>query len=141
MQTGNANHPKIRPAATVILARQQTGKLQVYLLKRSPQSGFMAGEIPLSSPTLVTLHELLTYPNVNNLPTENHRRPWGQTRLPRLVPLPQGAVIVQPWDPMYNQEKIRLDPAGLPAMILPVGESLSRIWCDNGIWKPIGLKN
>ncbi len=303
MQTGNSNHSRIRPAATVILTRHQAGKLQVYLLKRSPQSGFMAGyfvfpggtvdsldrhfglfsnhcdmtsreisarfgselseeqalaycvaairetfeeagvglfhrndppaadlerinhlrfstgleknwlqklvaegscrltltalsrwahwvtpelmkrrfdtrfflaampssqfcrpdenetvqgvwlspgealadnmagAIPLSPPTLVTLHELLKYTNVNNLQAENHRRPWGRSRLPRLVPLPQGAVIVQPWDPMYNQEVIITDPASLPAAVLPVGKSFSRIWCDNGIWKPIGLKN
>jgi hypothetical protein len=141
MNTGNVNQPKIRPAATVILIRQHAGKLQVHLLKRSRQSGFMTGEIPLSPPTLVTLHELLKYTNVIDLQTENHRRPWGRTRLPRLVPLPQGAVIGQPWDPMYSQEEIKLDPESLPARVLPVGESFSRIWCDKGIWKPIGLKN
>ena len=113
----------------------------VWLSPGEALAGNMTGEIPLSPPTLVTLHELLRYTIANNLQTENHRRPWGRTRLPRLVPRPQGAVIVQPWDPMYNQEEIKIDPESLPGKVLPVGESFSRIWCDNGIWKPIGLKN
>lgn len=104
-------------------------------------AGNMTGEIPLSPPTLVTLHELLQYTNVNNLQTENHRRPWGRTRLPLLVPLAQGAVIVQPWDPMYPQEKIIIDPASLPTAVLPIGEPFSRIWCDRGIWKPVAHNN
>jgi hypothetical protein len=104
-------------------------------------AGNITSKIPLSPPTLVTLHELLQYTNLNNLQTGNHGRPWGQTRLPRLVPLLQSAVIVQPWDPMYNQEEICIDPESLTDAVLPVGESFSRIWCDNGIWKPIRFKN
>lgn len=104
-------------------------------------AGNLAGKIPLSPPTLVTLHELLDYTKLNHLQTEKHSRPWGQARLPRLVPLAQGAVIVEPWDPMYHQEKITIDPEYLPNSVLSVGEPFSRIWCDNGIWKPIGLKN
>jgi 8-oxo-dGTP pyrophosphatase MutT (NUDIX family) len=99
----------------------------------------MAGRIPLSPPTLVTIHELLEYPNMKALQSERRNRTWGEVRLPRLVTLPQGAVIVQPWDPMYDQDKIPIDPENLPAMILPVGESFSRLWCDHGIWKPVGL--
>jgi len=99
--------------------------------------GNAAGQIPLSPPTLVTLHELLKYTNLNRLQTENYYRPWGRTRLPRLVPLSNGAVLVQPWDPMYRQKEINIDPAVLPEWVLPVGASFSRIWCDNGIWKPI----
>jgi len=34
----------IRPAATVILIREKAGKLQVYLMKRSSKSAFMAGK-------------------------------------------------------------------------------------------------
>ena len=33
----------IAPAATVVLTREQAGRLEVYLMKRSPKSGFMAG--------------------------------------------------------------------------------------------------
>ena len=101
----------------------------------------MAGRIPLSPPTLVTIHELLEYTNAKVLQTEHRNRPWGVARLPRLMPLPQGAVIVQPWDPMYRQEKIKIDTESLPASVLPVGEPFSRVWCDKGIWKPIGLEN
>ena len=112
----------------------------VWLSPAKALAGNLAGKIPLSPPTLVTLHELLKYTSVNNLQTENRRRPWGQARLPRLVPLPNSAVIVQPWDPLYHQEKIDIDLQSLPAMVLSVGESFSRIWCDNGIWKPIRAK-
>jgi 8-oxo-dGTP pyrophosphatase MutT (NUDIX family) len=43
MITHHTDSPKITPAATVILTREHAGSLQVYLLKRSPNSGFMAG--------------------------------------------------------------------------------------------------
>jgi 8-oxo-dGTP pyrophosphatase MutT (NUDIX family) len=101
----------------------------------------MAGRIPLSPPTLVTIHELLEYKNAKVLQAERRKRSWGAARLPRLVPLAKAAVIVQPWDPMYHQETITIDMESLPARVLPVGEPFSRVWCDNGIWKPIGLEN
>jgi hypothetical protein len=40
---------------------------------------------------------------------------------------------------MYPDEEIHIDLDGLPASVLPVGKSFSRIWLDRGIWKPIGL--
>jgi len=43
IKTPDTYSADITPAATVILTRQQVGTLQVYLLKRSPKSGFMAG--------------------------------------------------------------------------------------------------
>ncbi|UCD78493.1 MAG: hypothetical protein JSW26_24275 [Desulfobacterales bacterium] len=109
----------------------------LWLSPREALAGNAAGNIPLSPPTLVTLHELLKFGGLNNLRIESRGRPWGQTRLPRLVLLPKSAVIVQPWDPMYHQKEISIDPAILPASVLPVGETFSRIWCDDGIWKPI----
>ena len=113
----------------------------VWLSPAEALAGNMAGKIPLSPPTLVTLHDLLKYTKLSSLRAENHSRHWGQKRLPRLVPLGQGAVIIEPWDPMYHQKQITIDPECLPASILSIGESFSRIWCDNGIWKPIRLKN
>ncbi len=99
----------------------------------------MAGNIPLSPPTLLTLHQLSKYKTITDLHTEAANRPWGQPIQPRLVPLPDGAVIVEPWDPLYHQKTINIDPEDLPSSVLPVGTSFSRIWLDQGIWKPIGL--
>jgi 8-oxo-dGTP pyrophosphatase MutT (NUDIX family) len=97
----------------------------------------LAGSIPLSPPTLVTLHQLSKYKTIADLQTEAANRSWGQAIQPRLVPLPDGAVIVEPWDPQYHQKVINIDPEDLPSAVLPVGTSFSRIWLDQGIWKPI----
>ena len=102
-------------------------------------AGNLSGTIPLSPPTLVTLHELSKYQTLKDLQIEAANRSWGQTIQPRLVPLPEGAVIVEPWDPMYHQKVINIDPEDLPTSVLLLGTSCSRIWLDQGIWKPIGL--
>jgi 8-oxo-dGTP pyrophosphatase MutT (NUDIX family) len=112
----------------------------LWLSPEEALTGNAAGKIPLSPPTLVTLHDLLQYTDLNNLRNESRCRPWGPTRVPRLVPLPNNAVIVQPWDPMYHQKEINIDPTSLPASVLSVGESFSRIWYDDGIWKPIRIE-
>jgi 8-oxo-dGTP pyrophosphatase MutT (NUDIX family) len=102
-------------------------------------TGNMSGKIPLSPPTLVTLHELSKYQTLKDLQIEAANRPWGQTIQPRLIPLSEGAVIVEPWDPMYHQKEIKISLEDLPASVLPVGKSFSRLWLDRGIWKPIDL--
>ena len=58
--------------------------------------------------------------------------------MPRLVPLAKGAVIVEPWDPMYCEEEIIINPEDLAASVLAVGKSFSRIWFDGDLWKPVG---
>jgi 8-oxo-dGTP pyrophosphatase MutT (NUDIX family) len=98
----------------------------------------LTGEVSLSPPTLVSLHELLNYPNLEGLRIEVAQRSWGQPIQPRLVPLPEGAVIIEPWDPMYNKKEIDIDLASLTSSVLTVGESFSRIWLDKGFWKPVG---
>ncbi len=106
----------------------------------SPREGLAAnldGKILLSPPTLVTLHQLLQYPDLQSLIQEATNRPWGPALMPRLVPLEQGAMIVEPWDPMYHQQKIKINPDDLPAAVLPVGEDFSRIWYDGTVWKPV----
>ena len=106
----------------------------------SPHEGLegnLDGTVPLSPPTLVTLHELLDYQNLEDLRKESSRRIWGQAILPRLVPLAQGAVIVEPWDPQYGEKEIHISLKALPASILPVGEPFSRIWFDGQLWRPV----
>jgi len=111
----------------------------LWLSPREGLVGNMSGNIPLSPPTLVTLHELSKYQTLKDLQIEAANRSWGQTIQPRLVPLPEGAVIVEPWDPMYHQKVINIDPEDLPSSVLPVGTSFSRVWLDQGIWKPISF--
>ena len=100
-------------------------------------SGNMKGEIPLSPPTLVTLHDLLKYPTVWALVKEANQHQWGEVIMPRLVPLDKNSVILEPWDPEYNSEKVEIDQDRLPGALLPVGEPFSRLWCSKGIWKPV----
>ena len=47
----NIEH-NITEAATVILTRERAGRLQIYLLKRSAKSGFMAGNYVFPGGTL-----------------------------------------------------------------------------------------
>ena len=110
----------------------------------SPKEGLegnLAGKIPLSPPTLVTLHQLLQYPNLKSLRAESKHRQWGQTIIPRLVPLANGAVIIEPWDPMYLEDQTIICPEILPNSVLAVGEPFSRIWYDGSLWRPVGLEN
>lgn len=107
----------------------------------SPKKGLVGnsrGEIPLSPPTMVTLHELLQYSKMEELEKEAETRSWGEPLFPRLVPLSRGVLILEPWDPMINQE-VQIDPKGLEEAILPVGEPFSRIWNHDGIWWPVGI--
>jgi len=99
-------------------------------------SGNHSGEIPLSPPTLVTLHELLAYQKLSDLKKEVETRQWGDARFPRLVPLKEGALILQPWDPARYGE-VNVDTKTLEKMILPVAEPFSRLWLHDGIWRPV----
>ncbi len=106
----------------------------------SPAQGLAAnlrGEIPLSPPSLVTLQELLHFRDIKELKREVQSRSWGEARLPRLIPLPEGSVILQPWDPMRHLE-CEIDPNRLSELVLPVGAPFSRVWYHEGVWRPIG---
>ena len=106
----------------------------------SPQEGLagnLSGDIPLSPPTLITLHSLLKYRNLEVLIKEAKIKQWGKPLLPRLIPLHMGAVIVEPWDSMYNQKDIQFNNDELANKVVPVGESFSRIWYNDGIWRPV----
>ena len=99
-------------------------------------AGNLGGEIPLSPPTLVTLQELSQYRDIKDLQKEAQSRSWGEARLPRLIPLPKGSVILEPWDPMYDLE-CELDLAKLEKSVLGPGEPFSRVWYHNGLWRPV----
>ena len=108
----------------------------------TPAQGLAAnlrGETPLSPPTLVTLHELLQYRTLNELQDEVSGRGWGEPRLPRVIRVENGAVILEPWDPMIHEEDVKFDLANLMKIVLPMGEPFSRLWLYEGIWRPVGV--
>lgn len=111
----------------------------LWLSPEEALAGNLTGEVPLSPPTLVSLHELSKFRKLEDLQVEADRRPWGRPIKPRLIPLSAGAVIVEPWDPLYDQKELNITPEDLPKSVLPVGETFSRLWLDQGIWKPVGL--
>lgn len=102
-------------------------------------SGNLKGDIPLSPPTLVTLHELLKFSSLKALKKEMKTRTWGETMLPRLIPSRSGALILEPWDPIYNQNT-KVETSGLETAILPPCEPFSRLWFHEGLWKPVGIE-
>lgn len=105
----------------------------------SPEKGLagnLSGTVPLSPPTVVTLHELLQLSGVQDLERELGTRPWGEERRPRLIPSKHTPMILQPWDPLCFQD-IDPDTRGLESSVLPPGEPFSRLWYHEGLWKPV----
>jgi len=94
----------------------------------------LRGSIPLSPPTLVTLQELIGH----GLELRDSNRSWGEPRLPRLIRLSRGALILEPWDPKFH-EPTGIDEDDLERLILPAGSPFSRIWLHEGVWRPVGL--
>jgi 8-oxo-dGTP pyrophosphatase MutT (NUDIX family) len=99
----------------------------------------LKGETPLSPPTLVTLYELLRCKTLSELQDEVRRRGWGESRVPRLIGIEKGAVILEPWDPIIREEHVELDLAASKKLVLPVGEPFSRLWLYEGIWRPVAI--
>ena len=97
----------------------------------------LSGEVPLSPPTLLTLHELLAFSGVQDFIDAAATRRWAPPLKPRLVAEAGEMLIVEPWDPEYRQSQIRIDVAALRTGIAPVGASFSRLWLSDGIWKPV----
>ena len=97
----------------------------------------IAGDIPLSPPTLIVLHELMAYSSTDELLALTMDRAWGSALLPRLVSSKDATVIIEPWDAHYHKSNIRFDPSELKNALLPVGEPFSRLWYKAGRWRPI----
>jgi hypothetical protein len=110
----------------------------IWIRPEEALAGNLKADIPLSPPTLVTLQELLPYSDLSKLEKDARGKPWGEPRLPRFIRIEQGAMIVEPWDPMIDQE-VKIDPAQLKTQALPAGHPFSRLWLHNGIWKPVGI--
>lgn len=105
----------------------------------NPRKGLlrnMEGEIPLSPPTVITLHDLLEFERLADLQQTLPARTWGDPLRPFFIKLEKGGLIIEPWDPQFGK-KIEIDPAGLKEKVVPVGEPFSRIWLNQGLWRPI----
>jgi len=106
----------------------------------SPEQGLagnLSGEIPLSPPTVVTLHQLLAYPTFNDLKQNAGTRQWGDALAPNMVITSAGPIILEPWDPEWESETIAADKKYLMDNILPVGQPISRIWLHDNLWLPV----
>jgi 8-oxo-dGTP pyrophosphatase MutT (NUDIX family) len=95
------------------------------------------GAIPLSPPTLVTLHQLLAFEHLDAVLHAAEERTWGLALEPRLLPTEEGPVIVEPWDPQYAEIDLSIDAAALSAGLVEAGASFSRLWLNNGIWRSV----
>jgi 8-oxo-dGTP pyrophosphatase MutT (NUDIX family) len=100
-------------------------------------AGNINGQIPLSPPTMVTLQEISKYPTLKGLKQQARTRTWPSPSMPRLILLEKGSVLIEPWDPQYNQAHIEIAAANLKDAVLPAGEPFSRIWHDGRLYLPI----
>ena len=98
-----------------------------------------AGRIVLRPPTMVTLQALSKFNSHEALLSETMNRPWGKPLQPRFIPIAQGGVTIEPWDPEFEAEYIEIDPNRLSDKLLPVGADFSRIWQHQGRWRPVSV--
>ena len=108
----------------------------VWINPEKALAGNLKGEIPLSPPALITLHELLGYTDIGGLKEEMKTRPWGKSRIPRLVRMPEAALLLLPGDPHYHDQEIEADIKGLEKRLAPLGRPFSRLWYRKGVWRP-----
>jgi 8-oxo-dGTP pyrophosphatase MutT (NUDIX family) len=95
------------------------------------------GTLPLSPPTLVTLHQMLDAADPEELLGTVRRRSWPAPIMPRLWPLEKSALIIEPWDPDYHRETVSVDVERLEKDLLPVGAPFSRLWRRKGVFRPV----
>ena len=100
-------------------------------------AGNLSGRLPLSPPAVVTLQTLSGFTGLEKLKEGMAGRGWEEAIVPQLVLLEQGVIILEPWDPCYGDEEVVIDRAVLSNHVLKPGEPFSRLWNDNGLWKPV----
>ena len=131
-------------ASTLILVRGEGEKFEVYLLKRSSQSGFMPGHY--------------VFPGGVVDPEDRNFDFWqGHIDLDRAQVmtrfggglndegvLSHGIAAIREtfeeagvWDPHYHDQEIQAEIKGLGKRAAPLGRPFSRIWYSEGIWRPI----
>jgi 8-oxo-dGTP pyrophosphatase MutT (NUDIX family) len=105
----------------------------------SPEEGLEGndlGTIPLSPPTLVTLHELLPFSNAQQLHNTLENREWGDVRIPRQIISDRESLLLLPWDPEHiGDGAVEFQRHTLS--FLPAGAPFSRLFLSDGIWRPV----
>ncbi len=108
----------------------------IWLTPQAALEQNLTGKTHLSPPTVVTLTQLMAFNTVSVLKKEITSRSWGSPIAPVMLRSESGPVIIEPWDPEFKMtEKIKLK--SLSKKVLPTGSPFSRIWCDQGLWKPV----
>ena len=97
----------------------------------------LTGKVPLSPPTLLTLHQMLPYARQQSLVDAAACRSWGNPLQPRLISDGGEKIILEPWDPDYHRSQVRIQDLVLSLQVAPVGASFSKLWYSEGVWKPL----
>jgi hypothetical protein len=108
----------------------------------SPLQGLeanLSGAMPLSPPTLVTLHQLLAFRSLTEALQAAEKAAWGPAMAPDLILTKKGPVILEPWDPQFGNTQIKIDPDTLQNGLVQADAPFSRLWHDQGIWRPIAV--
>jgi len=95
------------------------------------------GSLPLSPPALVTLHQMLSFADLQEMIAEARGRPQPAAIMPRLWPLERGGLLIQPWDSDYERDTVCVNENRLQNDVLPVGEAFSRLWLNGGVCRPV----
>jgi len=109
----------------------------IWLTPKDALEQNLTAQTPLSPPTVVTLTQLSKFSDLAELKKEIHTRSWGKPISPIMLPSDKGPFIIEPWDPEFHIPD-RINFMDFDKKILEPGVYFSRIWCDNGIWKPVG---
>jgi hypothetical protein len=109
----------------------------VWITPAEALAGNLNGRIPLSPPTLMTLHEMLSFKDADAFLTAAATRTWGTARMPRLVRRDQISLILRPEDPDYHRPEPLIRSDRLDRDRLPVGEPFTRLWLKDGLWQPV----
>jgi hypothetical protein len=83
------------------------------------------------------MHELLDYPDADALQRARETRPWGEARFPRMIQSKGGPVILEPWDPHYDDLNENMDTTAFSSLVLSSDKPFSRLYLHDGIWKPV----
>jgi 8-oxo-dGTP pyrophosphatase MutT (NUDIX family) len=97
----------------------------------------LRGRRPLSPPTLVTLHQLWSFEEKDELLRTAATRQWGAAIMPKWVPVEGGTLILEPWDRQYGQSSTAVANGILTSIPLNVGEPFSRLLNHDGVWRPV----
>jgi hypothetical protein len=109
----------------------------IWLSPRKALAKNSDGSLPLSPPALITLHQMLSFADLREMIAEARGRPRPAAIMPRLWPLEKGGLLIQPWDPDYACDTVRVDENRLQKDVLPVGADFSRLWLSAGVCRPV----